>query len=333
MAIKKKEFDLKKLQEKFSTKTQYKEDKYFSCGEEFLNACGLPGPSINGVTTFLGHSNTSKTTAMIIAASNAQKKGILPVFVITEKKWQWEHAKLLGLECERGDDGVWNGLFLFNDNFDYIEQATDYVNSLLDAQERGEIPYGLAFFWDSIGSVPCKMTFEGKGGKMHNAAVLADKVGMGLTSRVTKSKKMDYPYDNSITFVNQPWVELPSNPFEQPKIKAKGGEAIFLNSSLVFLFGNQKNSGVSYLTATKDKRKVTFATRTKVSILKNHMNGLGYQDGKIIATPHGYIPDTADAIEEYKNKYSEYWKNILGTSDFNLREESEEESVEILDEK
>jgi hypothetical protein len=50
---------------------------------------------------FLGHSNTSKTTAMILAAADAQKKGHLPVLIITEKKWSWEHAIELGLQAEK----------------------------------------------------------------------------------------------------------------------------------------------------------------------------------------------------------------------------------------
>ena len=30
-------------------------------------------------------------------------------------------------------------------------------------------------------------------------------------------------------------------------------------------------------------------TRTKISIMKNHVNGLGYEDGKILVTPHGFL--------------------------------------------
>jgi hypothetical protein len=66
---------------------------------------------------------------------------------------------------------------------------TTFINDILDAQEKNELPYSVLFLIDSIGSIPCKMTFDGKGGKMHNAAVLADKVGMGLHSRISKSKK------------------------------------------------------------------------------------------------------------------------------------------------
>lgn len=322
MAIKKKEIGLDSIKSKFSTKTKYKPETFYNCGEPFMEACGLPGPVLGGINMFLGHSNTSKTTAMILAAVDAQKKGHLPVFIITEKKWSWEHAIELGLQAEKNEFGEYDGMFIFNDSFDVIEQATDFINQILDAQEKGDIPYNILFLWDSIGSIPCQMTFDGKGGGMHSAKVLADKIGMGIHSRISKSKKEDYPYYNTLVVLNQPWVELPDNPFGQPEIRAKGGTAVWLASSLVFLFGNQKKAGISHIDATKNGRKVSFAIRTKVSILKNHVNGLGYKDGKIIAVPHGYISDTKEALEKYKKEYSDYWTSKLGDS-YNLEESQE----------
>jgi hypothetical protein len=323
MAIKKKEFSLDAIKNKYSTKTKYKDTEFYEVDEAFHSSCGLPGPALGNINMFLGHSNSSKTTALVKAAVSAQKKGHLPVFIITEKKWSWDHAVELGLKAEL-IEGEWDGQFIFNDNFDYIEQVTDYINELLDEQEKGNIPYSLCFLWDSVGSVPCKMTFDGKGGKQHNASVLADKIGMGIQARITKSRKEDYPYTNTMVVVNQPWVELPDNPFGQPTIKAKGGEALWLASALVFLFGNQKNAGINHITATKNGRTVSYAIRTKISVLKNHINGLGYKDGKIIATPQGYIVDTKEALEEYKKQYSQYWNAILsGTGEITL-DESEE---------
>ena len=78
MAIKKKEFNFSDVKNKFSTKTKYKPESFYNCGEAFMDACGLPGPVLGGINMFLGHSNTSKTTAMILAAADAQKKGHLP---------------------------------------------------------------------------------------------------------------------------------------------------------------------------------------------------------------------------------------------------------------
>ena len=214
-------------------------------------------------------------------------------------------------------------MFIFNDSFDVIEQATDFINDILDAQEKGDIPYSLLFLWDSIGSIPCQMTFDGKGGGMHNAKVLADKIGMGIHSRISKSKKEDYPYYNTLVILNQPWVLLPDNPFGQPEIQAKGGTAVWLASSLVFLFGNQKKAGISHIDATKNGRKVSFAIRTKISILKNHVNGIGYKDSKIIAVPHGYISDTKDSLDKYKKEYSDYWITKMGDTNYSLDESTE----------
>ena len=129
MAIKKNDFS--SLKKKFSTSAKYKPQRFFDLGSDFLDAVGLPGPAMGHINMFLGHSNTSKTTAMILAAVDAQKKGHLPVFIIPEKKWNWEHAVQLGLEAEQDEDGEWHGNFIFNDGFDYIEEITDFINKLV----------------------------------------------------------------------------------------------------------------------------------------------------------------------------------------------------------
>ena len=320
MALKKKEFNFNDIKNKFSTKTKYKPESFYNCGEAFYDACGIPGPVMGGINVNIGHSNTSKSTAMILAAADAQKKGHLPVFIITEKKWSFEHAVELGLQAEKNEDGEWEGMFIFNDSFEYIEQITDYINEILDAQEKGDIPYSILFCIDSIGSIPCKQTFDGGGGTMHDARVLADKIGRGIHSRITKSKKEDYPYYNTMVAIVQPWVQLPETPFGQPTIQPKGGQALWLSASLVFLFGNQKSSGINHIDATKNGRKISFAVRTKISILKNHVNGLGYKDSKIIAVHNGYIMDTKEALDKYKKEYANYWVTKMGGNDFSLEE-------------
>ncbi len=310
MAIKKNDFS--SIKKKFSKEAEYKPDRFLDLGDAFLDATGIPGPAIGHINMFLGHSDTGKTTALVKAAVDAQKKGILPVFIITEQKWNWDHAVLMGFNKE--DD-----FYLFNSDFEYIEQITDFINDVLAAQEKGEIPHDILFLWDSVGSVPCKMTFEGKGGKQHNASVLADKIGMGINQRISGSRRTDKEYTNTLIIVNQPWVELPDNPSGQPKIKAKGGEAIWLNSTLVFLFGNQKGAGTTKISITKDKRKVKIATRTKISIMKNHVNGLGYEDGRILVTAHDFAKGRDDAeekksIEQYKTEHGDYITNKLGVN-------------------
>jgi hypothetical protein len=306
-----KKTDFSAIKKKFSKEAEYKPDRFFDLGNAFLDACGIPGPAMGHINMLLGHSDTGKTTALVKSAVDAQKKGVVPVFIITEQKWSWDHAELMGFNKD--------GDYLFNSDFEYIEQITDYINELLDAQEKGDLPHDLLILWDSVGSVPCKMTYDGKGGKQHNASVLADKIGMGINQRISGSRRTDKPHTNTLIIVNQPWVELPDNPFGQPKIKAKGGEAIWLNSSIVFLFGNQKGAGTTKISITKDKRKVKIATRTKISIMKNHINGLGYEDGRILVTSHGFMPGREDSeekksIEDYKKESGDYISKMLGVN-------------------
>lgn len=308
MAIKKNDFSA--IKKKFSKEAEYKPDRFLDLGDAFLDATGIPGPAIGHINMFLGHSDTGKTTALVKAAVDAQKKGILPIFIITEQKWNWDHAVLMGFNKE--DD-----FYLFNSDFEYIEQITDFINDVLDAQEKGEIPHDILFLWDSVGSVPCKMTYEGKGGKQHNASVLSDKIGMGINQRISGSRRSDKQYTNSLIIVNQPWVELPDNAYGQPKIKAKGGEAIWLNSTLVFLFGNQKGAGTTKIKITRNKRDVNFASRTKISIMKNHVNGIGFADGKIMVTPHGFMKAKEPAeeklsIQEYAKENLDYISKLFG---------------------
>lgn len=308
MAIKKNDFS--SIKKKFSKEAEYKPDRFLDLGDAFLDATGIPGPALGHINMFLGHSDTGKTTALVKAAVDAQKKGILPVFIITEQKWNWDHAILMGFNKE--DD-----FYLFNSDFEYIEQITDFINDVLDAQEKGEIPHDILFLWDSVGSVPCKMTYEGKGGKQHNASVLSDKIGMGINQRISGSRRSDKQYTNSLIIVNQPWVELPDNAYGQPKIKAKGGEAIWLNSTLVFLFGNQKGAGTTKIKITRNKRDVNFASRTKISIMKNHVNGIGFADGKIMVTPHGFMKAKEPAeeklsIQEYAKENLDYISKLFG---------------------
>ena len=332
--IKKKSVDFSSIRKKFSSTEKYKEQKYFDLGEAFQKATGLPGPAMGQINMLLGHSDTGKTTALIKTAVDAQKKGILPVFIITEQKFSFEHAKQMGLETEYVEEvdestgelmAYWDGFILYKLGFDYIEQAFDYMTEVLDAQKNGEIPHDIVFLWDSIGTIPCQMSFEGKGGNQHTARVISEKWGMGLAQRITSSRKESFPYTNSVIFVNQPWVALPDNPFGQPTIQPKGGNAIYLSCGLVFLFGNQKSSGVSKLNATNKGRKVNFAIRTKVGIHKNHMNGLGYADCKILATTHGFIEDDPKSVEQYKKEYKDYWvevfDNVGEDENFDITEE------------
>ncbi len=77
--------------------------------------------------------------------------------------------------------------------------------SLIEDFQRAEDTYYLNDLASgaTVGSVPCKMTFEGKGGKQHNASTLADKIGMGINQRISGSRKADSKYEDSFEIKQQ----------------------------------------------------------------------------------------------------------------------------------
>ncbi len=96
-------FDLEKfIQAKnlSSTSIKMKEQRWIPLSQAFQDCLSIPGIPIGHITLLRGHSDTGKTTALLEAAVNAQKMSILPVFIITEMKWNWEHARQMGLQFE-----------------------------------------------------------------------------------------------------------------------------------------------------------------------------------------------------------------------------------------
>jgi hypothetical protein len=121
----------------------------------------------------------------------------------------------------------------------------------------------------------------------------------------------------------------------QPKMKPKGGEAIYQAATLVFRFGNEADGGINKIDATSKGRKINFATRTKVTVDKNHINGLGYADSKLIVTPHGFITDDKRdkaALDAYKKDTFEYWASKLDDANFELEEYEVNQKISYSDE-
>ena len=93
-------FDLDKFKEKkmLNANAKFKPQQWIPLSQAFQDVTSIPGIPAGHIVLLRGHSDTGKTTALIEAAVSGQKRGCLPVFIITEMKWSWEHAKMMGLE-------------------------------------------------------------------------------------------------------------------------------------------------------------------------------------------------------------------------------------------
>ncbi len=320
-------FDIEKfkLSKHLSNNSKYKEQTWIPSSPALKEIISLPGIPQGHITLLRGHSDTGKTTALLEIAINAQKKGILPVFIITEMKWSWEHAITMGLQVNevKNNEGEvidYEGFFIYVDrsSLNTIEDVSGFMADLLDEQKKGNLPYDLCFFWDSIGSIPCRMSVESnKNSNEWNAGAMSQQFGNFINQQIVLSRKASQPYTNTFVAVNKIWVARPTVPMEQPKMKNKGGETMFSDASLVVTFGNITNSGTSKIKATKEGKDVEFAKRTKASCDKNHITGMQTK-GSVIATVHGFILETE--INDYKKKHSSEWSTILGGDDFEITE-------------
>jgi len=327
----KSKFSLDSFKEKKGLKqnVKFKDQSWIPLSKAFQNVTSVPGIPMGHIVLLRGHSDTGKTTALLESAVSAQKRNILPVFIITEMKWNWEYAKQMGLNVEEIIDKETGEVENYEGNFIYVDRETIhtiedvavFILDLMDEQKKGNLPYDLLFLWDSIGSVPCEMSVKSnKNNNEWNAGAMSTQFGNNVNQRVTLSRKESSQYTNTLVCINKVWTAKAESPMGKPKLMNKGGFAMWFDSTFVVTFGNISNAGTSKIKAIKDGKQVEFAKRVNLQIDKNHINGITTR-GRIIMTPHGFINDDDKELKSYKEKNSKAWNKILGGTDFQIVEE------------
>jgi len=335
----KKSFSLDKFKKSkglANTSIKFKEQRWIPLSKAFQEITSIPGIPEGHITLLRGHSDTGKTTALLEAAVSAQKMGILPVFIITEMKWSWEHAREMGLEFnevvdeETGEIIDYEGFFIYTDRgqMNTIEDVAAFILDLIDDQKQGDLPYNMCFFWDSIGSVPCDLSVRSnKNNNEWNAGAMSTQFGNNVNQKILLSRKEGSKYTNTLVAINKVWTMKPESPMGMAKLQNKGGMSMWYDATLVVTFGNITNPGTSKIKAIKSGMQVEFAKRTNIQIEKNHINGIQSR-GRIVMTPHGFIDDDKKAIDKYKDAHKDRWLTLLGSVDFDLIEEgSMEEDI------
>ncbi len=327
-----KNFNLDAFKEKKGLKQniKFKDQDWIPLSPAFQEITSIPGIPMGHIVLLRGHSDTGKTTALLEAAVSAQKRKILPVFIITEMKWSWDHAKMMGMEVnevldENGEVENYEGNFIYVDRetINSIEDVAGFILDLIDEQKNGNLPYDLLFLWDSIGSVPCEMSIKSnKNNNEWNAGAMSTQFGNSVNQKITLSRKESSPYTNTLVCINKVWTLKAESPMGQPKLMNKGGYAMWFDSTFVVTFGNVMSAGTSKIKAIKDGKQVEFAKRVNIQIDKNHINGVTTR-GKIVMTPHGFILDNDKALKNYKTEQADAWKAILGGEDFRVVEEDQ----------
>jgi len=328
-----------KTKKGLTSSVKFKDQEWIPLSPAFTDVLSIPGIPLGHIVLLRGHSDTGKTTALLETAVASQKRKILPVFIITEMKWSWEHAKMMGLKVDEVVDEDTGEIIDYKGNFLYVDRETihsiedvsGFILDMIDEQKKGNLPYDLMFLWDSIGSVPCEMSIKSnKNNNEWNAGAMSTQFGNSVNQRITLSRKESSQFTNSLVCTNKVWAAKATSPMGQPKMMNKGGFAMWFDATFVVTFGNIADSGTSKIKAIKDGKQVEFAKRTNVQIDKNHINGVQTR-GKIVTTPHGFINDSDKDLKNYKNSHTKEWAEILGGGDFTIMEEDASEvSVETF---
>ena len=132
-------FNLDAFKEKKGLKQniKFKDQEWIPLSPAFQDVTSIPGIPMGHIVLLRGHSDTGKTTALLEAAVAAQTRKILPVFIITEMKWSWDHAKMMGMDVrevineETGEVENYEGNFIYVDretiNYSYGIQLVQYL--------------------------------------------------------------------------------------------------------------------------------------------------------------------------------------------------------------
>jgi len=305
---------------------KFKPQSWLPMSPAFCKATNLPGLYEGGLNIIRGWSDSGKTTVLIEAAISAQRLGKLPVFIITEQKFKFQHIIDAGFRADEVVDEetgeiTYEGDFIYIDreNIDVIEDVAKFILDLFDEQKKGVIPWDLVVLWDSAGSLPSRRSVESKSNNQQwNAGAMAESFGQHVVQEFAKSRKKSYPFINTFIVCNQVRLELPANPMAGPAImRNKGGDALYWAADLIITMGKLTNAGLAKVEATKNGKKVLFGKITTIAVTKNHISDVTTSD-KIVMTSHGFIENTKEAIAEYQKENSKRWLKEFGTEDVDV---------------
>lgn len=186
-----------------------------------------------------------------------------------------------------------------------IEDVAMCINTILDAQEDGDIDQGLLFVWDSIGSIGSFKEYKaGKiGNAMWSAASISGAFNNIVNDRIPSTRKVTSKYSNTFLYVNKVWMDSMTNPVGPAIMQTKGGKSMKYATRLEILMGGQLTAGVKRLTATSKGLNYGYGIQTKIKILKNHLDAphnVCYE-GNLIASDQGFIG--LDELDAYKKEH------------------------------
>lgn len=317
-----------------------KDLEWITLAPAFQEAVKIPGIPKGFFSAVRGLPNTGKSTIKLSLIAECQKLGILPVIYETENNFPWDHARMCGVDFDDIYGDVvdeetgevtqqvvdHSGYFLFFDseklyqqygkidhsqgkevtkptrNIAVLEDIAYSINTLLDEQEEGKLPYEMCFIWDSVGSLPSYRSATAKvANNMWDAGALSQSFSTIVNNRIPSSRKEGRKYTNTFFIINKIWID--NMQMGGPIVKNKGGETFAYGARLVIHMGGIQSASVKKLKATSGGQNYYYGIETKIKIEKNHVNDITYE-GTICSLPHGLW--SPNELDKYKKEYGKF---------------------------
>lgn len=313
-------YDRSKYIQAKSEHVEYKPESFIPMSKAFQDLTMFPGFPQGHVHMVYGLSDVGKTTMGLELAKGMQDINGLPIFVITEKKWNWKRCEIMGIDRNN---------CIYNDNLSFIEEACDYIASILKDQSDGKLQEDIVFVWDSVGATPARAEWEAQ--EEHNkmvakaleegkdikelkkqstammvaSKVLREQIERKINHLINNTRKKDSKHFATLFIINHGYVS--PNPMGPASLVPYGGGGIKLACTWMFRQGKVSGSAKK-ISATVGGTDIVYGLQVPLVFEKNHLNGLSAQ-GDVIVTPHGYISATKEAEEEYKAAHRKDWKD------------------------
>lgn len=281
--------------------TPLKKDIFVNLNDALQAVLGLPGLPMGHITQVFGLSDSGKTSLVFHAAAQAQKLGILPVFIITEGKVSWDRAKSMGVDETN----------CIVEYAQYLEDIFTKIDRIVSDVTMGKLPMNVMIFVDSIGNTVSvdsvtqnkDGTVEMGGAMMKAAKVLREKMRV-FSHKINDTRKISSPYYVGLCFVNHAYKQPPQFPGGPTSMVPYGGDGIYFSSSLVI-----RTKKVKSLKAIVDGQEKGFGIISRITVDKNHISNVS-NTGEFVIVADRLIPNDKEAIDAYKSEKKETWDNI-----------------------
>jgi len=276
-----------------------KEPKFVELDESIQAVIGMPGVPLGHTTMVYAKSDTGKSTLLFHAAAQAQKQNILPVFIMTEGKVDWNRVESMGVNLEK---------CIVNEDCNNLEEVFAFIDKITSDVSMGELPMDTIILWDSIGSLPSKDevivnkdgTTERKPSMMRAARAIREHMRI-VQRKINVTRNISYPKYVGLMVLNQAYVKPPEGGYGVSQLVQYGGEGVWYNSSCVWKMGKIKR-----LSAEKNGMAFDFGIVSRISVMKNHINSLS-MEGEFVITGDSIFANTPNDIKKYKEAHKEQW--------------------------